>query len=89
MHDQAAQALWETHSLNALVYLIDHGRELEFTADGEAYFLSRSRAAEYVSLWHGGTEQSFDSMQALLEYAVINGRPFLSAWTEVHLQTLF
>lgn len=33
-HDAMAEALAETKSLVALVWLVEHGREVEFRADG-------------------------------------------------------
>ena len=49
-HDEMVTALLEEKSLAALVYLIDHGRELEFDSCGNTYFISRDKAAKYVSL---------------------------------------
>ena len=88
-HDSAIAALFEQKSLDALRYLIDHGRELEFSYAGENYFISRSNAQKYVSLWGNGTQQSFDSVPTLIDNATLQQTPFRTAWMLVVLQYLF
>lgn len=82
-------ALLEEKSLEALVYLIDHGRELEFNTFGNTYFISKDKAAKYVSLWKGQTEQSFDHMYDLIEHGRVEGEPFFAIWKESEIETLF
>ncbi len=89
LHTIIAQELWDRKSLSALVWLIDRGRELEFYVGDTLYFLSCSRSRQYVSLWEGRSQQSFESMDALLQQATIQGRPFLSMWELAQLGTLF
>ena len=88
-HDQASKMLFETKSLDALKFLIANGRELEFVYDGAACFLSRSSSSQDVSLWCDGIQQSFDSMDALIENAVLNQTPFSDAWEKAELSFLF
>lgn len=88
-HDQAAKALYESKSPEALTFLIEQGRELEFSFRGKAYFLSLFHTEKHVSLWCGGNQQSFDSMAELLAQGVLDGIPFRTAWEEAQLDYLF
>ena len=67
LYDLIIHELEVKKSLAALIYLIERGRELEFTVNGMEYFLSRDHAAKYVSLWNKHHEQSFDSIEELIE----------------------
>lgn len=40
LHDIIAEELTDKKSLAALIYLICHGRELEFEIEGKEYFIS-------------------------------------------------
>jgi len=88
-HDEMTTALLEEKSLAALVYLIDHGRELEFDACGNTYFISKDKAAKYVSLWKKEQEQSFDHMYDLIEHGEVEGQPFFKMWKDCRISTLF
>ena len=79
----------EKKSVCAFMFLISLGRELEFSLDGKMYFLSCDKAKKYVSLWDKEAEQSFDSIQELVENAMVAGKPFLSVWAEIQIETLF
>lgn len=89
IHDLIADELFQQKSLAALIWLIDCGRELEFTADGAECFISRSNSARNVSLWVNKEEQAFDRIDLLICHAVINGKPFLEVWERTELTTLF
>lgn len=89
LHDRIVEELDRTKSLAALIWLVDRGREVEFSAEGKGYFLSRSKAEKYVSLWDSKTEQSFDSVEELLEKALVSGLPFLTAWETARIETIF
>lgn len=89
LHDRIVKELEETKSLAALIWLADRGRELEFSVEGKGYFLSRSKAKKYISLWDSETEQSFDTMEELLEKALVSGLPFLTAWENARIETIF
>lgn len=88
-HDEMVTALLEEKSLKALVYLIDNGRELEFISGEHTYFISRDKAAKYVSLWKEKTEQSFDHMYDLIEHGKVEGKPFFKVFKESKISTLF
>ncbi len=89
LHDKICAELFEYKSLAALIFLIDSGRELEFTAYGKEYFLSRSNSEKYVSLWENSNKQSFDSVYELISHATVSDKPFIDAWDDVKLTTLF
>lgn len=89
LHDIIANELTEKKSLAALIYLISEGRELEFEAEGRGYFISRHKSKKYVSLWDNHSEQSFDSVEELIENAAIENASFLSMWEKAAIQTLF
>ena len=88
-HDEMVTALLEEKSLAALVYLIDHGRELEFISGEHTYFISKDKAAKDVSLWKKEQEQSFDHMYDLIEHGKVEGKPFFKVFKESEICTLF
>ena len=51
LHDLIVKEFEQTKSLSALIYLIEHGREIEFLFEGRKYFLSHSNSQKKVSLW--------------------------------------
>lgn len=89
LHDKICAELFEYKSLASLIFLIDSGRELEFTVCGKEYFISRSNSEKYVSLWGDSNEQSFDSVYELISHAMISDKPFMDVWNDVELTTLF
>ena len=58
LYEQIERELLDEKSLAALIWLIDRGRELEFSANGVACFISRSGSARYVSLWVDGMNRA-------------------------------
>lgn len=89
VYDRITDELMKEKSLAALVYLINGGRELEFEYNGNEYFMSRSKAEIYVSLWGEGKEQSFSRVEDLVENAIIDEKPLLSVWKDLTLTYLF
>ena len=89
LHDIIAGELTEQKSLAALIYSICHGRELEFLFDGKEYFVSCDNSEKYVSLWDNHSEQSFNSVDELIENATIENNTFISVWEKAKIQTLF
>lgn len=76
--DAMARALAETKCLDALVYLLTHGREVEFWTDGERCFISQS------TLWIGQAERQFASAQELA-----GDQAFLALWADARVETIF
>ena len=88
-HDTAADALFKHHSKDALISLIDAGRELELRCGQTSAFISRDGSQKYCSIWIGEDEQAFDSVEELLSGAVIHGEHLADIWSGVELGTLF
>jgi hypothetical protein len=61
---------------------------LGFGIDGKEYFISCDKAKKYVSLWNNQNEQSFNSVEELIENATIENRSFFFLWEKAALQTL-
>lgn len=89
LHDLIVAEFERTKSLSALIYLIDNGRELEFSFCGKDYFISRDKAQKYVSLWDNQKEQSFDNMEELIENAVVSNSTLLSILPKIQIKTIF
>ena len=89
LYEQIQRELLDQKSLAAMIWLIDRGRELEFSVNDVPCFISRSGSAQYVSLWVDGNEQSFESVETLLETAVVQQEPLLHLWPVIHIETLF
>ncbi len=88
LHDIIVEELTEKKSLASLIYLICHGRELEFEIEGKEYFISCDKSKKYVSLWNNQNEQSFNSVDELIENATIEKSSFFSLWEKSTIQTL-
>lgn len=92
LHDLIVQEFEQTKSLSALIYLIEQGREVEFSFEGKKYFLSRSNSQKRVSLWssQGQKEQSFDHIEELIEKArMSNGVVLLDVLPQIQIETIF
>ena len=89
LHDLIVSEFEQTKSLAALIYLIDRGRELEFSFSGTVYFLSRYKSQKYVSLWDNQNEQSFNSTEELIENAIVSNSTLLSVLPEIQIETIF
>ena len=89
LHDRIVRELLEQKSFAALIWLIEHGRELEFSVDGVPCFISRSGSDQHVSLRVDGNQQAFDSMEQLIETASIGQNSFMTLWNNIQINTLF
>lgn len=89
LHDVIADELFNNKSFGALIYLIDKGRELEFTYKGIDCFISCSESQSYVSLWCEKQEQSFESVEKLIENSKIGEKNLMEVWIDVEFETLF
>ena len=89
LYERIENELLKQKSLAALIYLLESGRELECEIGGETCFITKSNSPQYISLWHNGTEQSFESIEELLENAVLAGEAFLHLWDKMNIVTLF
>ncbi len=92
LHDLIVKEFERTNSLSALIYLIEHGREIEFLFEGRGYFLSRSNSQKSVSLWssQGQEEQCFDNIEELIEKAtMLNGAALSDVLPHIQVETIF
>lgn len=90
LHDLIVEEFEQTKSLSALIYLIEHGREIEFSFEGRRYFLSCSNSQKRVSLWSNQEEQSFDNIEQLIETAMIfNDVVLLDVLPQIQVETIF
>ena len=90
LHDLIVKEFEQTKSLSALIYLIEHGREIEFLFEGRKYFLSHSNSQKKVSLWSNKEELSFDSIEELIEKAIISDTAtILDVLPQVQIETIF
>ena len=90
LHDLIVKEFERTKSLSSLIYLIEHGREIEFSFEGRNFFLSCRHSQKNVSLWFNKKEQIFDSIEQLIEKAtIINGSTLLDVLPQIQLETIF
>jgi len=76
-------------SLGALVYLLEKGREFEFTYKGILCFISRSETQREVSVWINKVEYPFDNFDTLAETKIFENKSLLEIWDEIEIETLF
>ena len=82
LHDLIVKEFEQTKSLSALIYLIEHGREIEFLFEGRKYFLSHSNSQKKVSVWSNKEE--------LIEKAIISDTAtILDVLPQVQIETIF
>lgn len=89
LHDLIVDEFKHTKSLSALVYLLEHGREIEFSFEGRKYFISRSQFQKQISFWDNQKEQSFDSIEELIENADVLDTALLNICSKIQLETIF
>lgn len=89
LHDHIVSELFENRSVSAFVWLIGHGRELEFCYNGTHCFVTKSHSSSFVSLWIGQFEQAFPSVEVLWSDAMIDGCTLEEIWNKVKFETLF
>lgn len=89
VYDLIVNELFEKKSLAALIFLIDCGRELELSVNGNECFVSCDGSKKYVSLYVNKHEQSFDSVLELISNATIADMNFLAAWEQAELEYLY
>ena len=89
IQDKMVKELFENKSIKALKYLVECGRELEFNYNNKDGFISRDNSNSFVSVWIDKNEQSFDSIEELIEKAKIDNILFKDAWKEIVLDVLY
>lgn len=62
------------------------GREIEFSCDGNSYFLSRETDIKWYIYSEGNqTKQYFKSANDLINNALINGFPLSQMWSKIEI----
>lgn len=89
LHDLIIADFERTKSFSGLIYLLSNGRELEFSLYGKKYFISCDKSSKYVSIWDDHNEQSFHSIEELVENAVVSDSTLISIWSEIQIETIF
>ena len=89
VHDYIANEFTQNKSVSAFIWLINKGREIEFSYGGKQYFISKSKSCSYVSLWDKDYEQGFSSVEMLWERAEIGDIRLQQVWQSVIIDTLF
>lgn len=89
IHEKMVKELYDKKSLNAFIYLIEHGRELEFEYNSKECFISRDNSKSSVSIWVNKEEQAFDNMEDLIRKAKIDGVLFEDVWKIIQLGILY
>ncbi len=88
LHQYLEDELFNNKSLGALVYLVEAGREFEFSHKGKSCFISRWESQKEVSLWIDKTEHAFDNITKLIEYKSFEKKSLLEIWEEIEIETL-
>ncbi len=89
LHDYIADELCNNKSLGALIYLLEKGREFEFSYQGTICFISRSETQKEVSLWVNKKEYAFDNIDELAETKIFEDKSLLDIWNEIEVEYLF
>ncbi len=89
MHDMICDELFEKKSVAAFMWLISQGRELEAAYDGQLFLISSDKSKKEVSLWINKAENSFETIEDLVQFGEIKGKKIIDIWNEIDLETLF
>ena len=89
LHDKYEKEFFKSKSPNSLKYLIENGRELEFTINNHSGFISKNSSEKYCSLWVDNIEQGFCSVSELIKNAEIDGELLLNLLDKIEIITIF
>ena len=88
LYELLLKEFWEKHSLAALLYLLDGGREINFTYKGYECGIFR----DYGKIYFDGKqieEQTFSTAFDVLANAKIEGKLFCDIWEDIEIDALF
>jgi len=88
LHDLIVAELINKRSIAALVFLIDAGRELEFSFGGTDFFISKDTKGHGIELAQGNHAEHFEDMHKLICCSTLVSVPFIDAWPNVSLNCL-
>ena len=89
LHEYMQDELLNHKSLGALIYLLEKGREFEFSYKGILCFISRTETQKEVSIWVDKQEYAFDNIDDLAESKIFDDKTLLDIWNEIEVETLF
>jgi len=88
LYDMIRDELWEKHSISALLFLLDGGRELNFLYKEKPYGIFRDNKKWFLS-GENINEQQFDDAWSLLNNGVIEEKYIFELWNHIEIQILF
>ena len=86
-HTVLSDELLEKNSIGAFVWLIDHGREIEFKYKEQEYFVTTED--EDIVLWHDYKKQSFSCMEEMFEEVRLCDEDIYEVWDDVEFTCIF
>lgn len=88
LHDLIVEELSNKKSIAALIFLINAGRELEFSFDGIEFFISGHTKGQGIELAQSNHAEHFEDMHKLICCSTLASVPFIDAWPNVILNCL-
>ena len=88
LYDMIREELWDKHSISALLFLFDGGRELNFLYKNHPFGIFRHEKKWILS---GETidDQEFVTPWDLISKGQIDGEKFFAIWNEIEIKVLF
>ena len=89
VHDLIVNELFTYKSVAAFIYLINAGREIEIKYNDIFAFISKDGSKKQCSIWIDKMEQAFETVEELLNQAVIQDRRIIDIWEQIEFNTLY
>ena len=89
IHDLIVDELFVNKSIEAFIYLINIGREVEINYNDTFALISKDGSAKQCSVWIDENEQAFECIEKLLENALIQNQKLVDVWKQIEFKTLF
>jgi len=89
LHGYMEDELCDKKSLGALIYLLEKGREFEFSYKENLCFVSRTETKKEISLWVDKKEYAFDNFDELAESKIFENKSLLDIWVDIEVEYLF
>jgi len=88
LYDMIRNELWEKHSISALLYLLNGGRELEFVFSKRTGSITWIEKKIYLYV-EEMDNQIFDTPWDMISKGKIDGKSFFELWNEIEIKVLF
>lgn len=88
LYEMIRTELWDKHSISALVFMLDTGREINFSFKELKGGAFRNEGKWLLTLENQDT-QEFKTSWSLLNSGTIQGKKFFDVWSEIELEVLF